>query len=399
MTRYSSQKTSDFDAGVIRPEEAAGLAAQVGGPVLLPGEDGYADECAIYNLNFVLEPALVVGVTSVADVQAAVGFAARRGLPVAVKTTGHQTSRPGHGAVLISTQRMSGVRIDAEQRTAEIECGVRWEQVISEAARFGLAPMNGSTPTVGAIGYSLGGGQSVAWSRSKGYAADHILSLDVVTADGQWRHVTANNDPELFWALRGGKGNFGVVTAMVCELFPQTRFYGGGVWFAIKDVPQVVPAWRQWVPGLPVEATSSIAVQRLPSLPDLPKPLQGASVLHMRFTHLGSAAEGAALFAPMRAIAPTVLDAVHLHRHGPPRPPDPMPYWDRTTMLRELPSEAIDAFVALTGPDSHCPLTTVEIRRLGGAVDREPVIPTRCPLGAFRMSCSPSGWVGQRRST
>jgi hypothetical protein len=128
MTRYSSQKTSDFDAGVIRPEEAAGLAAQVGGPVLLPGEDGYADECAIYNLNFVLEPALVVGVTSVADVQAAVGFAARRGLPVAVKTTGHQTSRPGHGAVLISTQRMSGVRIDAEQRTAEIECGVRWER-------------------------------------------------------------------------------------------------------------------------------------------------------------------------------------------------------------------------------------------------------------------------------
>jgi hypothetical protein len=171
---------------------------------------------------------------------------------------------------------------------------------------------------------------------------------------------------------------------MVCELFPQTRFYGGGVWFAIKDVPQVVPAWRQWVPGLPVEATSSIAVQRLPSLPDLPKPLQGASVLHLRFTHLGSAAEGAALFAPMRAIAPTVLDAVgempytsigmvHLD------PPDPMPYWDRTTMLRELPSEAIDAFVALTGPDSHCPLTTVEIRRLGGAMDREPVIPNAVP--------------------
>jgi hypothetical protein len=384
MTRYPSQKTSDFDAGVIRPEEAAGLAAQVGGPVLLPGEDGYADECALYNLNLVLEPALVVGVTSVADVQAAVGFAAQRGLPVAVKTTGHQTARPGHGAVLISTQRMSGVRIDAKQRTAEIECGVRWGQVISEAARFGLAPMNGSTPTVGAIGYSLGGGHSVAWSRSKGYAADHILSLDVVTADGQWRHVTANNDPELFWALRGGKGNFGVVTAMVCELFPQTRFYGGGVWFAIEDVPQVVPAWRQWVPGLPVEATSSIAVQRLPSLPDLPKPLQGASVLHMRFTHLGSAAEGAALFAPMRAIAPTVLDAVGempytsigmVHMD----PSDPMPYWDRTMMLRELPSEALDSFVALTGADSDCPLTGVEIRRLGGAMDREPVLPNAVP--------------------
>jgi hypothetical protein len=184
--------------------------------------------------------------------------------------------------------------------------------------------------------------------------------------------------------LRGGKGNFGVVTAMVCQLFAQTRFYGGGVWFALEHAAAVVSAWRDWAEILPEQASSSIAVQRLPALPALPEVLRGASVVHLRFTHLGSAAEGEQLFAPMRAIAPTVLDTVgelpytsiglvHLD------PPDPMPYWDRTMMLRELSPEALEAFVALTGPDSDCPLIVVEIRRLGGAMDREPAVPNAVP--------------------
>jgi FAD/FMN-containing dehydrogenase len=301
---------SGSNAPAVRREEAIELGANVAGPVILPGDDGYAAECVGYNLNLPVEPALIVGVASDADVQAAVRFAAQRGLPVAVNNTGHQVVRAAQGAVLISTRRMSGVTIDSENRTARIEPGVRWGQVVNEASGVGLAPMNGSSPTVGSIGYSLGGGQSVAWSRSKGYAADHVLSLDVVTADGVFRHVTAESEPDLFWALRGGKGNFGAVTAMVCELFAQTRIYGGGVWFAIEHVPQLMRAWREWVETLPEEATTSVAVQRLPPLPELPPPLQGASVLHMRFTHLGSADEGEQLFAPMRAIAPSILDTV-----------------------------------------------------------------------------------------
>src|SRR5262249_33099716 len=200
--------------------------------------------------------------------------------------------RAAQSAVLISTRRMSGVTIDSENRTARIEPGVRWGQVVNEASEVGLAPMNGSSPTVGSIGYSLGGGQSGGWSRSRGYAADHILSLDVVTADGLLRHVTAESEPELFWALRGGKGNFGAVTAMVCELFAQTRIYGGGVWFAIEHVPELMPAWHEWGETPPEGATSSGAVPRLPPPPDPPPPLPGRSGLRIRLPHPGAPAAG-----------------------------------------------------------------------------------------------------------
>jgi FAD binding domain/Berberine and berberine like len=375
-----------IDSGVrtIERGEIAELAAAVSGPVFLPDDEAYAAECAIYNLNLVLEPAVVVGATGEADVQAAVRFATEHGLSVAIKNTGHNVARAARGALLINPRRMNGVGVDAEGRTARIESGVRWGQAIQELSAFGLAPMNGSSPTVGAIGYTIGGGHSVAWSRSKGYAADHVQSLDVVTADGVVRHAAADSEPELYWALRGGGGNFGVVTAMVCDVFPQERIYGGGMWLPIERAPEVLPAWREWVDSLPEEASTSVAVQRLPPLPDLPPPLRGASVVHVRFTHLGSEAEGDRLFAPMREIAPALIDmvaempytsigTVHMD------PPEPIPYWDRATMFADLPEEAVDTFVALTGPDSDCPLVNVEIRHLGGAMDREPAVPNAVP--------------------
>src|SRR5262249_34347939 len=139
---------------------------------------------------------------------------------------------------------------------------------------------------------------------------DHVVSLDLVTADGQLRHVTPEGEPDLFWAVRGGKDNFGIVTSLVWELFPQTRFYGGGVWFALGRMREVLPAWRGWGRAVPQGAGTSIAVQRLPPLPVLPEPLRGASVMHVRFTHLGSAADGERLFAPMRRLAPALLDTV-----------------------------------------------------------------------------------------
>jgi FAD/FMN-containing dehydrogenase len=390
---------SDTSPATVLPIGASELAAQVAGPVFLPGDDGYTEEAGVYNLKLLLEPALIVGVTSEADVQAAVRFAAERQMPVAVKNTGQQVVRPGHGALMISTRRLDAVTIDPDNRTARIGPGVHWEQVIAEAAKFGLAPMNGSSPAMGAIGDTLGGGQSVAWSRSKGYAADHVLSLDVVTADGRLRHVTADSDPDLFWAMRGGKDKLGVVTAMVCELFPQAEIYGGGVWFAIHRVAEVLTAWREWLESLPEEATTAVAVRRLPPLPDLPAPLRGASVLHLRFTHLGSPVEGRRLFAPMRAIAPSILDTVSVMPYKSIgtaclHPPEPTPYWDRWAMLTSLPKEALAEFVALTGPDSGSPLFSVELRQLGGAMDRQPTSPNAVPTRGLPFVMVASGRGG-----
>ncbi|MFD8035363.1 FAD-binding oxidoreductase [Streptomyces sp. NPDC048231] len=371
-----------FDDAFARvlPTKTAELASQVRGPVLLPGDEGYEAECQIYNLNVPLEPALAVGAVNATDVQAAVRFAARDGRPVTVKTTGHQQVTPARGGVLISTRRMQGIAVDAGRRRARVEAGVVWQEVIDQAAAVGLAPMSGSAPLVGVAGYTLGGGLSPVFGRSLGYAADHVRSLEVVTADGELRHVTADSDPELLWALLGGKGNFGVVTALEFDLFPLTHFYGGGIHFPGERLADVLHTWRTWQSDMPEKMSSSLAVQRLPPLPELPEPLRGAFVVHVRIAHLGPAAEGERLIAPLRAAAPALIDTVSEMPHTAlgavhMDPPTPMPYYDRTTMLRAFPAEAADKLIELLGPGSNSPLASVEIRMLGGALDREPPVP------------------------
>ncbi|MFI5613248.1 FAD-binding oxidoreductase [Amycolatopsis sp. NPDC051903] len=363
----------------MQPQDLAALRREVIGTVLVPGQPGYADECRQYNLLATLEPEVVVSAARAEDVRAAVRFAASHGLPVAVKNSGHQMVSSARGAVLVTTRQLKAISIDVPRRRARVEAGVIWQEVIDEAARHGLAPLSGSAPDVGVAGYTLGGGQSPILGRSLGYAADHVHSLDVVTADGALRTVTADSEPDLFWALRGCKGNFGVVTALEFELFPASRFYGGSLYFAGAHLAEVLHVWRAWVTGLPEAATSSIAVQRLPPLPELPAPLRGANVVHLRYAHLGSEQEANRLLAPMRAVAPAVLDAMADLPYPASRrihndPEDPMPYWDRTTSLREFPAGAADAFVAVLGPESGSPLANVEIRYLAGAFDREPAV-------------------------
>jgi FAD/FMN-containing dehydrogenase len=358
--------------------DVAELRGLVTGPVLLPRDDGYAAETLSDNLNNPLIPAVAVGVTNAADVQAAIRFAARHHLPVAVRATGHQTARDAGRALLINLARLDGLRIDIATRTARIEGGVRWAAVVDAAAEHGLAPISASAPSVGAIGYILGGGQSPVLGRSQGYAADHVRKLEVVTADGELRQVTAASEPDLFWALRGGKGNLGVVTAIEIELFEVTEFYGGGAYFAGDRMADVLSAWRAWEPTLPEAATTSIAVQRLP-LPILPEPLPCAYVLHVRFAYLGPAEEGERLFAPIRAAAPALIDAVQTLPYSKNAlihldPTEPLPYYDRTTTLREVSPAVVDALVEFAGPGSENPLQSIEIRALGGALDREPAI-------------------------
>ncbi|SNT32453.1 FAD/FMN-containing dehydrogenase [Streptosporangium subroseum] len=371
---------TDSSLPPVLPEDAAALVAAVAGSVLLPGDAGYDDERAIFNLNHDLAPAVIVVAESVADVQATVAFAAGQHRPVLVKTTGHQMVGPAHGAVMIAIHRMNDVAIDVIGRTARVGAGAIWSEVVAEAAKAGLAPLNGSNPTVGVSGYTLGGGLSPTLGRSHGYAADHVHSLDVVTADGELRHVDAESEPELFWALRGGKGNFGVVTALEFALFPVPRLYGGGIYFPGERMADVLRAWTAWHPGTPETMISSFAAMRLPPLPEVPEPLRGTFVVSLRFAYNGTVADGERMIAPLRAVAPAVLDTVRdmpyaevasIHNE----PTEPLPYYERGIMLREFPAQAQDKLVELVGPGSGTTLWIAELRALGGAWDREPAVP------------------------
>src|SRR6185437_14869155 len=338
--RLMTNDLRESTGAAFRPQDVAALATNVGGPVLVPGSAGFADECATFNLNCGFQPALMVGATSEDDVVTAVRFAARHGLPIAVKSSGHQVVLPAHGAMLITTERMRGFSMDARRQTARAEPGLKVGDVVARTSEAGLAPVMGSAPGVGIVGYTLGGGQSPLLGRLYGYAADHVRRVNIVTADGELRNVTAESEPELFWALRGGKGNFGVVTEIEFGLFPVARFFGGGIYFPGERLADVLEAWRTWLPTIPEEMTSSVAIQRLPDVPLLPEPLRGAFVVHLRIGYLGPAAEGEKLVAPLRAAAPPLLDLLEdkpvsavgeIHMD----PVDPMPYVDRTVSLGE----------------------------------------------------------------
>lgn len=355
------------------------LAGQVVGPVLRPGDPGYAEEIAGFNLAYTPAPAVVVGATCAEDVAAAVRHALAVGRRVAVQATGHGLLADLADTVLVSTRRMAEVTVDPAARTARVAAGARWRQVIDAAAPHGLAPLNGSSSHVGVVGYTTGGGLG-PMARRYGFAADHVRRFTIVTADGAIRDVDAEHDADLFWAVRGGKGNFGIVTSMEFDLMPVAGFHGGGIFFAGDDAAAVLHAWREWAPTLPEDTTTSVALLRTPPDPALPEPLRGRFVVHLRFAHLGGGAEGAALLAPMRAVATPLLDtvadlpyaavdAVHMD------PTDPMPVWDRGTTLAELPAAAVDALLATAGPQVDVPLVMVELRLLGGAIGRPPAVP------------------------
>ncbi|QYD73008.1 FAD-binding oxidoreductase [Paraburkholderia edwinii] len=371
---------NDSSLPPVSPEDAASLATAVAGSVLLPGAAGYDEERAVWNLNHELVPAMIVVPQSVADIQAAIVFAARQQRPVMVKTTGHQIVGHAHGAVVIATRRMNDVAIDAARRTARVGAGAILSEVVEKAAKAGLAPLNGSNLTVGVSGYTLGGGLSPTLGRAHGYAADHVRSLDVVTADGERRHVDAESEPDLFWAMRGGKGNFGVVTALEFDLFPVPRLYGGAIYFAGERTADVLRAWADWHPGTPETMATSIAVMRMPPIPEVDEALRGKFLVAVRIAYNGTTADGERMVAPLRAIAPAVLDTVRdmpytevasIHNE----PTDPVPYYERGIMLREFPAEAQDKLIELVGPNVDTALVIAELRALGGAWDREPAVP------------------------
>jgi FAD/FMN-containing dehydrogenase len=281
---------------------------------------------------------------------------------------------------MVTTRRMQGVHVDPERRTARIEAGVKWERAMAAAAEHGLAGMRGSSSDVGVVGYTLGGGLG-SFGRKHGFAADHVRSVEIVPADGRIRTVDAETDPELFWAVRGGKGNLGIVTALEIDLLPVRSLVGGGIFFDGEDAAEVLHAYRRWSATLPEEATTSVAIMRMPPLDVIPAPLQGRTVVHLRYAWVGEdLAEGERLVQQMAGagrvllgftgpMLVTEMDSIHMD------PVDPLPAWEKGMGLADLTEEAVDALLAVAGPQVEIPLLMVELRQLGGALARQPQAP------------------------
>ena len=323
------------------------LRAAAPDAVLVPGDPGFDAECSGFNLAVVQHPAVVVAATSVADVVAAVQYAAREGPSVRVQATGHGAGAPADGGLLVTTSRMTAVTVDPERRTATVSAGTRWRDVIEAAAPYGLAPLNGSSAGVGVVGYTLGGGMG-PMGRTFGFAADHVRRLQIVVADGTVLEVDADHEPELFWALRGGKCDIGIVTELEFALMPVAQYYGGGIFYPGEAAATVLHKFRSWALTLPEQATTSMALLRLPDLPEVPAPLRGRLSVHLRFVYIGEDEQGAALIAPMREVAQPLVDMVATTPYSAiasvhQDPVDPLPVWDGSALLREFPAAAVDA--------------------------------------------------------
>ncbi|MES1212257.1 MAG: FAD-binding protein, partial [Leifsonia sp.] len=251
--------------------DVAGLRSRVAGPVLTPGDDGFADEVAAWIRNFDHTPQVAVGVTSAADVVAAVNFAREHSLPVRVQATGHASHFAVTDGVLIVTKRMTGVAIDAVTRTATIAAGAPWGAVVAAAAEVGLAPIAGSSPTVGAVGFLLGGGVGPL-ARSFGFSSDYVESVEVVTGGGELVTASSDQNPELFWALRGGRAGLGVVTEIRVRLVELESLYGGSLFFDADAIEPALRAWVDYTKTAQSNVTTSIAILRMPDLPFIPEP-------------------------------------------------------------------------------------------------------------------------------
>jgi hypothetical protein len=345
------------------------------GDIVAPGQPEWDLARRAWNLAVDQRPALVALPVDADDVRAVMGYAIRAGLKVAPQGTGHSASAIASLAdtILVSTQRMRGVEIDVEAQVARVQGGTLWLEVSEAATPHGLFPLSGSSPDVGVVGYTLGGGLS--WlARKHGLAANQVTAIELVTPDGELVRATSEQHADLFWALRGGGGNFGVVTAMEFRLFPYGEVYAGMFLWPYDRHAEVLRAWHAWTRSAPEDVTTSFRIMHLPPLPELPPFLSGRSVVVIDGAFAGRVEDGAAAIAALRALEPEIdtwaaaspaaLSRIHMD------PEEPIPYLSDTALLGELDEAALEAFVAPIRPGA--PVLFGELRHLGGALARVP---------------------------
>jgi hypothetical protein len=359
----------------VPPEATDALRADVAGQVFVPGDPGYDQARRAWTLTVDQRPAMVVEAASAADVAAAVRFARSHWLRIAPQGTGHGAAplEPLESAMLLRTSRMRGVRIDPDTRTARADAGALWQDVAVPAGDHGLAALAGTSLSVGVTGYTLGGG--LGWlSRRYGLAANSVIAAEIVTPNGQLVRADPEHEPDLFWALRGGGGSVGVVTALEMLLYPVPELYAGVLFFPVQRAAEVLHCWREWTTSVPDEVTSIGRIVRIPPSPAVPDELRGRPFALVEAAYVGDEGTGADLIAPLRKLGPEIdtfatIPALALSQLNMD-PTEPVAAVGDGTLLTDFPAAAADALVGLAGADADTMLISVEVRHLDGALRR-----------------------------
>jgi hypothetical protein len=347
------------------------LRARTAGRVLEPSDADFLGAVTGFNLSATYAPDAAVAVANESDVVEAVNFARKNGLKVAIQATGHGASGVMTGGLLILTAALDTVTIDGD--IATIGAGAPWSSVVALADAAGLTAITGSAPAVGAVGYLLGGGLGPI-ARSHGFSSDYVRSFRVVTGGGHLVTASATYNPELFWALRGGKAGFGVVTSVDVQLVPLSEIYGGSLMFATEDIDAVFRGWIEWTATAGPDVSTSAAIMRFPPIEQVPEPLRGKTLLALRFAYPG--AGGEALASPLRALAPAMMDTLGTMPtsamgtiHNDPTAPSAS--WVAGAMLTHVDQDFSSVLLDAVGADIRSPFVAVELRHLGNrtAVD------------------------------
>ncbi|MFI8104547.1 FAD-binding oxidoreductase [Streptomyces sp. NPDC086023] len=352
------------------------LAKEFRGPLVRPDDPSYETDRRIWNGAVDRRPALIARCAGVADVITVVRFAASAGLPVAVRGGGH--SFPGHSAcddgIVVDLSPMRGIRVDPEQRTARAQAGVLLGELDHETQAFGLAVPAGVVTHTGLAGLTLGGG--IGWlMRAYGLTVDQLLSADLVTADGTLVTADENRNAELFWGLRGGGGNFGVVTEFTFRLNPVgPEVLAGPLIWPMERSASLLRFYRDWITDVPDALTTVVMHRKAPPLPFIPPELHGAPVVMVVCCHIGPVEEGERVLRPLRAQAP-LLDlcvpkpfTAHQAMFDPSFPHGRWYYFKALDVAR-LTDEVVDV-VAEHAARIRSPFTSFPIFQLGGAVAR-----------------------------
>jgi FAD/FMN-containing dehydrogenase len=357
------------------------LREAIRGGVVVPGDLAYDEARSVWNGAIDRRPAVVVRCAGTADVIAAVQFARSQDLVVAVRGGGHNVAGFGtcDGGLVVDLSPMKGIRVDPAGRTVQAQGGVVWGELDHETQAFGLATTGGLVTTTGIAGFTLGGG--IGWlMRKHGLAVDNLVSADVVTADGELVSASGDQNPELLWGLRGGGGNFGVVTSFEYRLHPVGPIvYGGAVFHPAERAPDLLRFYADWTRGLPDELTTLFAFLTAPPEPFIPTELQGTPMVGVACCYTGPAADGEAAVKPLRDFGPPAADVIgpipYLALQGmfdATAPHGIHAYW-KTEHLDDLTDAAIDVLVARAAAMVDLfPLTTVHLHHLEGAVARQP---------------------------